>query len=203
MNKDILIRLLIFLFMAINFTISGYYRRKANQATGKTDFSEENQFLLLLRNIGALLMYGSILAYLVYPPILSWADMSLSPTVRFSALGIMVLMVPAFYWLFSNLDKNVTPTVTIREEHALVTSGPYRWIRHPLYTFGFLNILAVAVAADNWFILMVSIVTFIPLAMRTPQEEGKLIKAFGEKYKQYMQVTGRYLPRSLRGAKDL
>ena len=112
-------------------------------------------------------------------------------------------MVLCFYWLFSNLDKNITPTVAIREEHNLVTTGPYRWIRHPLYTFGTLNILMLALAADSWFILITACVTFIPLAMRTPQEEEKLLEAFGEKYQKYIQVTGRYFPTSFKGAKDL
>jgi len=203
MTNDILFRLFIFVFMVANFTISGYFRKKADQATGKTSFSEENQFLLTLRNIGALLMYGSILVYLIYPPILAWAKIGLSTTARYITLGIMALFIPAFYWLFSNLGKNVTPTVAIRKEHNLITTGPYRWIRHPLYTFGSLNILTLALAADSWFILIATIVTFIPLALRTPQEEEKLIQAFGDEYRRYMQLTGRYFPRTFRGAKDL
>lgn len=203
MTNDLLIRALVFLFMAVNFGISGYYRRKADQSTGKTDFSQENRVLFILRSIGALLMYGSILVYLIYPPILDWAKIGLPSPVRYGALGVMALMIPAFYWLFSNLDKNITPTVAIREEHSLITTGPYRWIRHPLYTFGTLNILAIALAADSWFILIAMGVTFIPLALRTPQEEQKLLEAFGDQYRQYMQVTGRYFPKTLKGARDI
>ena len=203
MTNDNLIRVLIFLFMITSFTISGYYRKKADQSSGKTDFSEENPILLKLRNLGALLLYGSILVYLIFPPFLAWANIGLPTSTRFTALGIMPMMVLSFYWLFSNLDKNITPTVAIREQHSLVTTGPYRWISHPLYTFGSLNILALALAADNWFILVTACVTFIPLAMRTPQEEEKLLEAFGEKYRKYIQVTGRYFPTSFRGAKDL
>jgi protein-S-isoprenylcysteine O-methyltransferase Ste14 len=203
MTNENLIRVLILLFMAASFTISGYYRKKADQSSGKTDFSEENRSLFILRSLGALLLYGSILAYLIFPPLLAWAKIGLPTIIRFTALGIMPVMVLCFYWLFSNLDKNITPTVAIREEHNLVTTGPYRWIRHPLYTFGTLNILMLALAADSWFILITACVTFIPLAMRTPQEEEKLLEAFGEKYQKYIQVTGRYFPTSFKGAKDL
>lgn len=159
-------------------------------------FAEEKQILLFVRNLGALLMYGSILVYLIYPPLLDWAKLDqISLPLRWIALGLMALMPFAFYWLFSNLGKNITPTVSIRESHQLVTSGPYRWIRHPLYTFGFLNILLLCIAAANGLLILLTFVTFIPLAMRTPLEEKRLLEAFGQDYRDYMNRTGRYLPK--------
>jgi protein-S-isoprenylcysteine O-methyltransferase Ste14 len=195
MSQENLFRLLIFLLMLVNFTISGYFRRKADIKDDKTTFEEENQVLLKLRNIGALLMYGSILAYLIFPPIMQWAQIDLPLYVRWIALGMIALLVPMFYWLFSSLGNNITPTVSIRKEHTLVTSGPYRWIRHPLYTFGTIFILAIAVAAANWFILGVGILTYIPLALRTPLEEKRLLETFGDEYQDYMEKTGRYFPK--------
>jgi protein-S-isoprenylcysteine O-methyltransferase Ste14 len=195
MSQENLFRLLIFLLMLVNFTISGYFRRKADIKDDKTTFEEENQVLLKLRNIGALLMYGSILAYLIFPPIMQWAQIDLPLYVRWIALGMIALLVPMFYWLFSSLGNNITPTVSIRKEHTLVTSGPYRWIRHPLYTFGTIFILAIAVAAANWFILGIGILTYIPLALRTPLEEKRLLETFGDEYQDYMEKTGRYFPK--------
>ncbi|MEJ2759259.1 MAG: isoprenylcysteine carboxylmethyltransferase family protein [Anaerolineales bacterium] len=196
MSTENSFRILIFIAVVVSFTISGYFRRKADRSDQKTSFEEENQTLLKVRNIAALLMYGSILIYLVYPPLLGWAHLAQFPiALRWAAIGIMFLCVIAFYWLFSSLGNNVTPTVTIRKEHQLVTSGPYRWIRHPLYTFGFINILSLSVAAANWFIFALAWLTFIPLAMRTPLEEERLLETFGEEYKSYINKTGRYLPK--------
>ncbi len=195
MSQENIFRLMIFLFMLANFTISGYYRRKADIKDQKTTFAEENQTLLKLRNIGALLMYGSILAYLIYPPVMRWAQIPIPSSIRWAAVGVMGLLVPAFYWLFSSLGSNITPTVSIRKQHELVTTGPYRWIRHPLYSFGTVLIIAIAVAAANWFILGVGVLTFIPLALRTPLEEQRLLETFGEKYQEYMQKTNRYFPK--------
>lgn len=195
MSQENIFRVLIFLLMVANFSISGYFRRKADQNDQKTNFKEENQILLIFRNIGALLMYGSILVYLIHPPLIGWAQIDLPLSLRWAAIGVMALLVPAFYWLFSNIRNNITPTVSIRKEHQLVTSGPYRWIRHPLYTFGFIFILAIAVAAANWFIIGIGLLTFIPLAMRTPLEEQKLQDTFGDAYREYKQKTGRYLPK--------
>jgi protein-S-isoprenylcysteine O-methyltransferase Ste14 len=195
MSQENIFRTLIFLFMLANISISGYYRRKADRKDQKTTFAEENQTLLKLRNIGALLMYGSILVYLIYPPAMRWAQISLASSIRWAAIGVMGLLVPAFYWLFSSLGSNITPTVSIRKQHSLVTNGPYRWIRHPLYSFGTVMIIAIAVAAANWFILTMGILTFIPLALRTPLEEQRLLETFGEEYQAYMQTTNRYFPK--------
>ena len=195
MSQEQLIRLSIFLIMLVTFTISGYFRRKADLKDEKTSFDEENPTLLKIRNIGALLMYGSILVFLVYPRLIAWSQIGLAINIRWAAVVVQLLLVPAFYWQFSSLANNITPTVTIRSEHELVTSGPYKYIRHPLYTFGFLMILSVAVASASLLIFGLVFITWIPLALRTPLEEQKLVDAFGDEYQEYMSRTGRYLPR--------
>jgi hypothetical protein len=53
-----------------------------------------------------------------------------------------------------NLGRNVSETVLTKESHELVTSGPYRWIRHPLYTTGIALFVALGLIAANWFILL-------------------------------------------------
>ena len=75
MSQENIIRFLIFILMVTNFSISGYFRRKADRSDEKTTFAEENRVLLSLRNIGALLMYSSILLYLIHPPLLAWAKL--------------------------------------------------------------------------------------------------------------------------------
>jgi len=195
MSQENTFRILIFFLMVATFMVSAYFRRRADQKDEKTSFQEENPLLLKLRSIGALLMYGSILAYLVAPATMQWAQLSLSPVIRWSAIGVMAVLVPLFYWLFSSLGNNITPTVSIRKEHTLVTSGPYRWVRHPLYTFGTIFILAIATAAANWFIFGIGLLTLIPLSMRTPLEEQRLLETFGDEYRDYMKQTGRYLPK--------
>jgi len=107
----------------------------------------------------------------------------------------MALCVPLIYWLFSSLGKNVTSTVAIRKDHALVTHGPYRWVRHPLYSVGFVAFTGFSLLAANWFILATLLLAFGVLMQRTPIEERRLIERFGDDYLEYMQRTGRYLPR--------
>jgi protein-S-isoprenylcysteine O-methyltransferase Ste14 len=97
--------------------------------------------------------------------------------------------------MFSSLGRNITDTVAIRKEHTLVTHGPYRWIRHPLYSFGFLLFVGFTLLTANWFIGLTGVCALTLLALRTPIEEAKLIEQFGDAYREYMKRTGRFLPR--------
>jgi protein-S-isoprenylcysteine O-methyltransferase Ste14 len=49
--------------------------------------------------------------------------------------------------------------------------------------------------ADSWFMVLLSVLGFILLSLRTPNEEAHLIEKFGDEYLDYMKRTGRYLPR--------
>jgi protein-S-isoprenylcysteine O-methyltransferase Ste14 len=98
-------------------------------------------------------------------------------------------------WVFSSLGNNVSPTVVTRQRHQLVTSGPYRWVRHPLYTVGFLSYMSFAVLAANWYIAILAIVALWLLSLRVPAEEEALIARNGDTYRDYAKRTGRFLPK--------
>ena len=83
-----------------------------------------------------------------------------------------------------------------REQHTLVTRGPYRWIRHPFYDSAALLMMAVSLIAANWFLLLTGGLAFVLLVVRTQTEEEKLLARFGEAYRAYMKRTGRFLPRT-------
>jgi protein-S-isoprenylcysteine O-methyltransferase Ste14 len=195
MSPENQIRLSMFVILLVSFTISGYYRRKANLSGGDELSTEEEGPLLKMRAIGGLLFYLSMLAFLVYPPLIAWAQVELPLGLRWTGVGLMALMVPLLYWMFSTLGNNITPTVATREAHQLITSGPYRYIRHPLYTFGTISFLGGVLAAANLLMLSAAVVGLWAIFMRTPIEERKLVEKFGSEYQGYMARTGRYLPK--------
>jgi protein-S-isoprenylcysteine O-methyltransferase Ste14 len=183
------------ILMLSSVSISFSYRRKAAQTGEKIDVKEEGSLILILRRIFGLLLWLSALAYLINPSWMAWSSLPLPNWVRWMGAGILLVCVPLVYWVFSSLGRNVTSTVVTRQEHTLVTHGPYRWVRHPLYTVGFLMFAGLCLLAANWFVALMLILGFIPLSMRTPIEEARLIERFGDEYRSYMQRTGRYLPK--------
>ena len=177
------------------FSVSIYFRRKANQTGEEIDVKEEGGLILNLRRIFGLLLWFSAFAYLINPAWMAWSQLPLPYWLRWVGAGIMLVCVPLIYWVFSSLGMNVTPTVVTRREHSLVTQGPYRWVRHPLYTVGFLMFVGLSLLGANWFILAMLVLGIIPISKRTPLEEARLIERFGDEYQVYMQHTGRYLPK--------
>jgi protein-S-isoprenylcysteine O-methyltransferase Ste14 len=100
-----------------------------------------------------------------------------------------------FIWIHHSLGNNLSVRLRIKESQELVTDGPYRWIRHPMYSAFYLLHLAVFFLTANWFIgvTWVAGLTYIIL-LRVKREEAMLLAEFGKKYSSYMEHTGRFLP---------
>jgi protein-S-isoprenylcysteine O-methyltransferase Ste14 len=98
-------------------------------------------------------------------------------------------------WTLRSLGRNLTDTVVTRQEHTLVTTGPYRWARQPFYTAAAFATVGVTLIAANAFFLVVGGLIFLLLAVRTRKEEENLIARFGDEYRRYAERTGRFLPR--------
>ena len=184
---------------AVLFTsigISSYYRRKADQETGeKVPRSVDGNVFMTIIKIAGLVLWFSPIIYLLNPKWMAWSKIGLPDEVRWLGVGVGILCVAGIYWLFSSIGSGITPTSATRKQHSLVTSGPYRWVRHPLYTIGASMFVAFGMIADNWFVAALGILTFVLMVLRTPKEEANLIEKFGDEYREYMQHTGRFLPK--------
>jgi len=195
MNENIF-RILAGLTLFTAIGISSYFRRKADRESGeKISRSVDGSAMMTMIRIGGLLLWLSPLVYLINPYWMAWSKVGLPEWARWLGVGIGVLCVFGVYWLFSSIGSGITPTSATRKQHTLVTSGPYRWVRHPLYTVGSSLFIAFGMMADNWLIAGLGILTFILMAARTPKEEANLIEKFGDEYREYMKRTGRFLPK--------
>jgi len=195
MNENILrILAAIILFTAVG--ISSYFRRKADNETGeKIPRKVDGTTMMTAIRIVGVILWLSPLVYLINPRWMAWSKIGLPDSVRWLGVGLGVLCIIGIYWLFSSIGSGISPTSATRKEHKLSTSGPYRWVRHPLYTVGSTLFISFGMMADNWFIAALGILAFIAMAKRTPQEEDNLIEKFGDEYREYMKYTGRFLPK--------
>jgi protein-S-isoprenylcysteine O-methyltransferase Ste14 len=176
--------------------ISGYFRRKADKESGeKVSMKDEGKPIFLALRLGGLLLWFSPLIYAITPTWLAWSKMGIPEWVRWISVGVGILSLGLIIWMFKSIGTGITPTLATRKEHRLSMSGPYRWIRHPLYTFGTLAFLSLGLIADSWFMVLLAVLGFILLSLRAPNEEAHLIEKFGHEYREYMKRTGRYLPR--------
>jgi len=195
MNENIF-RILAAVILFTGMGISGYFRRKADRDTGeKISRKVDGNAMMTMIRIGGLILWLSPLVYLINPSWMAWSKIGLPDWVRWLGVGIGILCTLGVYWLFSSIGSGITPTSATRKEHKLTTSGPYRWVRHPLYTVGSSMFIAFGMMADNWFIAALGVLAFIGMAIRTPKEEANLIEKFGDEYREYMKRTGRFLPK--------
>ena len=196
MTSDQLFRILILVTLAANATISIYFRRQADKQGGQLD-PTGNRVLLFLR-LGALVVLGPLIGFLINTDWMGWARYSSPDWLRWIGFALTTISIPGLYWLFSTIGKNISPTHATRENHQLITDGPYRFVRHPLYTVGFTIFLGIGLMATMWWLLLGLVILSVVIAWRTGREEENLLQKFGEEYRTYMKRTGRYLPKFVR-----
>lgn len=145
-----------------------------------------------------LMMLGSLIIPMTYvfSSVLSFADYAPPATVPWVGAVVMVLSLWMFRRSHSDLGRNWSVSLEIRADHELVTRGVYRRIRHPMYTSIWLWGVAQALLLANWIAGFSFLAAFAPMYfIRTPREERMMLERFGAAYADYMQRTGRILPR--------
>jgi protein-S-isoprenylcysteine O-methyltransferase Ste14 len=195
MSHDQIFRaILLAAFLAI-LPIGVYHRFKSQSSRERLDRRQEGLFVLAtLRPLGAAFWLGTFV-WLANPAWMAWSSIPLPVWLRSTGVVILAVGCGLMVWTFRSLGRNLTDTVVTRRQHTLVSHGPYRWVRHPLYLSAALLIVAISLMAANWFFFGAGLLLFVVLVIRTRVEEQNLVARFGESYRNYMERTGRFLPR--------
>jgi protein-S-isoprenylcysteine O-methyltransferase Ste14 len=94
----------------------------------------------------------------------------------------------------ATLGRFFTTRVMTQPGQTVVETGPYRYIRHPSYSGMLLTVLGVLVCSTDWLSLACFVLALPGMAYRIKVEEGALIQALGEPYREYMRRTPRLVP---------
>jgi protein-S-isoprenylcysteine O-methyltransferase Ste14 len=187
-------RLLVLIHFASVLPFTLYYRIRS-VTSERLDRWQEGAWILFGLRLGGLPLFLGVMAWMIEPDWMAWAALPLPVWLRWLGLATAVASGLLLVWTFRHLGRNLTDTVVTRKDHTLVTSGPYRYVRHPFYLSFALGVLGGSLVTANWFILLGGSVPLAFLAARTRIEEQKLIDRFGGAYRSYMERVGRFWPR--------
>lgn len=195
MSDDMPYRMAVLLLFAAALSIAVYHRLQAARSGERFDRRQEGLLLAVVLRLAGLALFATTLFYLLRPAAVAFASLPLAEWLRWSGAGFGASGVALLYATLTNLGKNLTDTVSLRDAATLVTTGPYRWVRHPFYVSAALLMLGVSLLTANWLIAACGAVVIMMLVIRTPKEEQKLVERFGNAYRQYMATTGRFFPK--------
>ena len=170
-------------------------RRAKVMEPGARDVGE-GAWVLPLRALFLPVWGGTLGLYLFRPELLAPVTLTVPLALRWAGLAVAAAGVGLLAWVHQSLGVWFSHRLRIREGHALIMVGPYKTVRHPMYT-AFLMIsgglfLASALLPIGVVVLggVIAVVWF-----RTPKEERMLTEAFGDEYRRYVARTGALFPK--------
>ena len=128
----------------------------------------------------------------------SWLRFSLFAGTRWTdGLGIAITAAGVAFaiWARLYLGGNWSGSVTVKVGHQLVTSGPYRWVRHPIYSGMVLGLLGTALVRHEVRGLIAVVLLYVGFKIKSRIEERAMAGTFGTEYQEYSRTTGAILPR--------
>ncbi len=188
------------LVIAMNL-IRRYFGSKLSrqgEAISDVQRSYESPAGLVVLRLLMLAMWVLILLYGFDQPRMMHFALALPETLRWFGVVGAVISLLLLVWVHRSLGKNWSRLLQVWDEQALVTHGPYQWVRHPMYAVLSGFYVFAALVAANSLIGFVSVGIAVQFWTRIEPEEHMMIEHFGDAYRNYMQHTGRLWPR-LRG----
>jgi len=149
-----------------------------------------DKILLGLNGIGML-----IPIFYVFSSWFDFADYSLPAWISWIGVALFATAAVLLWLTHRAMGRNWTPTLGVREDHTLVTTGIFKYIRHPMYAAHLLWAIAQPLILTNWIagfcFLLPQIAQYW---LRVGSEEQMMLEYFGEEYQDYMVRTGRFFP---------
>ena len=126
----------------------------------------------------------------------SFADIKYSPFLQYSGAILMASGIFLLHSVHQNLGANFSARLELQEKHILIQTGPYKFVRHPMYTTGFLYLIGAGLLSTNGVVLIIPTLSFALLVtLRINDEERMLSERFPEQWSQYSKKTGRFFPK--------
>ena len=128
----------------------------------------------------------------------AWMHYHILPrTPSIEVLGVVVTAAGLAFatWARAYLGGNWSSSVTLKVGHQLVRTGPYRWVRHPIYSGIILGMIGTAIERGQLRGVVAVIVLWVGFTIKSRIEERLMLATFGAEYQDYSRSTGALVPR--------
>ena len=172
-----------------------YYRITTGAIRDGVFSSKEGVLPVVLRWILGLPLLYSTFEYVVFPGRTQWMYVWLSTAARVGGVVMGGFAVVLIVLVHRELGSCFSSTLVIREGHKLVRTGPYRYVRHPMYSSYLMLFMGAFLVSGNWVIgLSGTAVIATLMTVRLAREEALLVERFGKEYEEYRSSTGMFIP---------
>ncbi len=201
MNIETYFRSIFFILFIAVLVVRAYFGWKIRRTDRSSWFVQkeaierEGWWSILLRFILFVYMIAVAVAYAANPVWLGFFAAPFPSWLRWAGVALGGLGLLLLVWVHHTLGRHWSTNLQFREKHSLVTGGPYRWARHPMYTALFTFFVGLALISACWLIVLLVVIAIAVLYARIGKEEAMMIEQFGDEYRKYMNRTGRFLPR--------
>ena len=155
----------------------------------------EGRGMFAARVVAFFLLIALLVLYALNSPWIGALSIPLPGWLRWAGFALGLGSLALWVWTQVALGKEWSPQLQLREEHHLVTAGPYARVRHPLYTAMFGWGISLALVTANWIFAFIAVAMIGGLVARVPREEQMMLNEFGEEYQAYMQRAGKFFPK--------
>jgi protein-S-isoprenylcysteine O-methyltransferase Ste14 len=187
---------LFFALLAIRILFAWKVRQAGQNSWSlpKEAVKREGIWSIILRLAMGLCLLVLVVVYAGDPDEPGWLDVPLPDWLRGVGAGLGILSLPLLVWVHNTLREYWSGNLQLKDNHLLITQGPYRWVRHPMYAVLMLCFIGLSLASAAWPFLLLAVVT-IPFFYRvSSKEEEMMIEQFGDEYGEYKKRAGRFLP---------
>ncbi len=200
------LKLAFFALLIALLAIRGFFGWKARESGHSSSFTDDEDVqqpgtrsgvlvvIILLSMVGLLVLYGAS------PAGAGWLSVHLPGWLEWSGVGLGVVALALQVWVHSTLQEHWSARPQSSGTHVLITDGPYRWVRHPMYAGLMLLFIGLSLISAFWPFLALGFLSIPMFHRAASKEEAVMIGRFGDAYHDYKKRTGRFLPRVSSGA---
>ena len=177
----------LWILFAVYWLVSALKRKKTKQ---RESFASRMAYILPIVGV-FFVLYNSRVA-------LEWAMKYFvphTPEVQWAGFAVMVVGLGFACWARVHLGTNWSGVVTLKEGHELIRTGPYRNVRHPIYTGILIGFLGWAIVGGQVRGLIGMAVVWLSFYIKARREEKFLAQEFGAKFEEHSRLTGMFLPK--------